>query len=57
MRAAGIEECASIAKYGMERAQRDYRTESPHSHAYRMAEEIYDAIRALSHTEQGETKP
>jgi hypothetical protein len=57
VRAAVIEECARIAKYGMQRAQRDYRTESPHSHAYRMAEEIYDAIRALSHTEHGEPNP
>lgn len=44
-----LEEAAAIAKYGMERAQRDYRTESPHSHVYQMAEEIYDAIRALNH--------
>lgn len=43
----GIEAAAAVAKYGMDRAQRDYRTESPGSHAYRMAEEIHDAILAL----------
>jgi hypothetical protein len=47
-RAEIIEACAAIAKYGMERAQRDYGTASPGSHAYRMAEEIYEAIMKLT---------
>jgi len=42
-----LEEAAKVAKYGMERAQRDFRTASPFSHAHSMAEEIHDAILSL----------